>query len=146
MNIFGVVRGMKNPYETDSRFNDLDRALAEAVEALPALAEAVHANAVEKGFQDPPQDIATMSLNTIGEVCEHWEAFRKKKLDAPCDKTEGMMELFGETLTNEEEEVADQLIRVLDIARRFKVDIVKAVRIKHGYNRTRSFRHGNKCA
>lgn len=137
---------MSNPYNDDSRFRDIDRQLEAATSSLDVLAEAIHSNAVEKKFQDPPQDLATMSLNTIGEICEHWEAFRKKKLDAPCDKTEGMMELFGETLTNEEEEVADTIIRALDVARRFNVNISRAVRIKHGYNRTREIRHGGKAA
>lgn len=136
----------KNPYTSDPRFNDQDRALEAGTKALTAIAKACHANAEEKGFQSPPQDLATMSLNTIGEICEHWEAFRKKKLGDPCDKSEGMLDLFGETLTNEEEEVADQLIRVLDVAARFNIDIAKAVRIKHGFNRTRSHRHGGKVA
>jgi NTP pyrophosphatase (non-canonical NTP hydrolase) len=136
----------KNPYHTNPHFNDIDRALETGAHYLNALRDAIHANAVEKGFQDPPQDIATMSLNTIGEILEHWEAFRRRKLNEPCDKTEGMTELFGETLTNEEEEVADALIRILDLAGRFRVDISRAVRIKHGYNRTRSHRHGNKAA
>lgn len=136
----------KNPYNTDARFRDIDQALERACGALTVISLAIHSNAVEKKFQDPPQDVATMSLNTIGEICEHWEAFRRKKLQDPCDKTPGMMELFGETLTNEEEEVADALIRILDMAARFNVDIAKAVRIKHGYNRTRPERHGGKAA
>lgn len=135
-----------NPYLNDERFNANDRRLEDAVAGLQDISRAIHANAVEKGFQDPPQDLQTMSLNTIGEVLEHWEAFRRRKLHEPCDKTPGMMELFGETLTNEEEEVADTLIRVLDLAARFDIDIAKAVRIKHGYNRTRSIRHGGKAA
>ncbi len=136
----------KNPYKTDSRFTDKDRALEKACDALSVIAEAVHSNAVEKGFQDPPQDLATMNQNLIGETSELWEAFRKSALDKPCDKTEGMEALTGETLTNMEEEVADIVIRALDLAAKFGVDISKAVRIKHAYNRSRGWRHGGKVA
>lgn len=136
----------KNPYKTDERFRDIDRELESACGALSTIAEAVHSNAVEKGFQTPPQTLDTMAINTIGEISELWEAFRAKSLDNPCDKTEGMTALFGEGLTNQEEEIADILIRTLDLAARFKVDIAKAVRIKHGYNRSRGFRHGGKAA
>lgn len=137
---------MKNPYLDDLRFNDADRALEDGSKHLNTIRDACHANAVERGFQDPPQDVATMLMNLVGEVAEYWEAFRRNKLEEPCDKTEGMMELFGETLTNGEEESADIVIRALDIAGRFKSDVSKSVRIKHGYNRTRAFRHGGRVA
>ncbi len=137
---------MKNPYFDDARFNDNDRALEAGSAQLNTLRDAIHANAVERGFQDPPQDSATMLLNLIGEICEYWEAYRRNKLDQPCDKTEGMMALFGETLTNGDEEIADILIRGLDFAAAKSSDVNRAVRIKHGYNRTRPFRHGGRAA
>lgn len=87
-----------------------------------------------------------MNQNLVGETSELWEAFRKSTLDKPCDKTEGMEALTGETLTNMEEEVADIVIRALDLAAKFGVDISKAVRVKHAYNRSRGFRHGGKIA
>lgn len=137
---------MKNPYFDDARFNTNDRALETATSQVNAIRDAVHANAVERGFQDPPQDAATMLLNLIGEVCEYWEAYRRHKLDQPCDKSEGMMELFGETLTNGDEEIADIVIRAFDFAGATKRDVARAIRIKHGYNRTREFRHGGRAA
>ncbi|SRR5216684_275523 len=43
-------------------------------------------------------------------------------------------------------ELADVLIRIGDLAGRYGIDLEKAVRVKHEYNKTRSFRHGGKKA
>jgi NTP pyrophosphatase (non-canonical NTP hydrolase) len=118
----------------------------ECIALLNLLRDAIHDNARAKGFQDPPQDLQTMGMNTIGEILEQWESYRAGTLDQPCDKTEKMMALFGETLTNQEEEAADQLIRVLDMCGRFGIDISRAVRVKMAYNSTRPQRHGGKRA
>ena len=57
-----------------------------------------------------------------------------------------MIEMFSETLTCAEEELADVLIRVLDTSAVLKIDVERAVRIKMLYNRSRSTRHGGKIA
>jgi NTP pyrophosphatase (non-canonical NTP hydrolase) len=47
-------------------------------------------------------------------------------------------------LTNLEKELSDIILRVLDTAVMFGVDIEKAVYAKNEYNKTRSYRHGGK--
>jgi hypothetical protein len=41
-------------------------------------------------------------------------------------------------------ELADCIIRILDFCVEHKIDIEYAIKIKHEYNKSRSYRHGNK--
>ena len=113
------------------------------VTALNAMADEAHANAREKGFHDdietkPPIDrVAAYVANLHGEVSEFWEAARKGKLFKQCDKPI--------PLTCAEEELADTVLRSMDTARALKIDLGRAIRIKHEYNRTRPRMH-NKLA
>ncbi len=109
----------------------------DAFEVLNGLAKELWNRAQSKGFHDEPVHIATHCANLTGEVSELWEAYRRGQLDKPCDKTA--------ELTCAEEELADIVIRALDMAHDMGVDIGRAVRIKDQYNSTRPFKH-NKVA
>jgi hypothetical protein len=85
-------------------------------------------------------------MNMVGEVAEMFESFRSGTLHKPCDKAQKMEESGLPVLTAEEEEIADVVIRALDYGGRFDVDVARAVMVKHIYNRTRGYRHGNKKA
>lgn len=106
---------------------------------LNEMARIVHETATEKGWHEPPVGVGTFVANLHGEVSELWEAYRSGTLGAPCGKA-------GVGLTCLEEELADILIRTLDMADTLGVDIARAVATKHAYNRTRSHRHGGKVA
>ena len=43
-------------------------------------------------------------------------------------------------------EIGDAVIRLLDLAGAMRIDLPKFIEIKHEYNKTREFRHGNKSA
>ena len=105
---------------------------------IDELANAVHDNAVRHGFhpetETPQQFIANQCNNLHGEVTELWDAWRAGKQDEQCDKD------IGFTCT--EEELADLVIRALDLSRRLSVDIVYVVNVKHEYNKTRPLKHG----
>jgi NTP pyrophosphatase (non-canonical NTP hydrolase) len=113
---------------------------AECIEAINTVATAVHLNARAKGFHDDTdaEFIPKTCANMHGEVSELWEAYRRGTLTEPCDKQCG--------LTNEEEELADIVIRAFDTSKRRNIDIGLAILKKHDYNLTREYRHGNKAA
>lgn len=108
--------------------------------------------ACAKGFHadKPPnkerEDLAVQLLNLVSEVSELWEAYRRNKLHAPCDKAEGMAAIGHVPLTNFEEELADIVIRCADIAGFFGIDLENAVKVKLAYNKSRPLRNGGKLA
>lgn len=104
--------------------------------------KAAFEQATKSGFHTGAPAIATFLINLHSEVSEAWEAYRGGKLDAPCDKADRMIE----PLTCLEEELADIVIRALDTAETFGVDLERAIRVKHAFNGTRPPRHGGKLA
>lgn len=129
---------------------------------LNQLRDAIAQNATKKGFRDQlRQDMtdeqwagplgqlvraATYTANQHGEASEFWEAFRAGKLDQPCDKAAKMVEKGLPALTGAEEEIADEIIRALDKADSFGVDVAKAISVKMAYNSGRPHLHGGKNA
>lgn len=134
----------------------------EDLSLLNTLRDAVAKNAEDHGFRDQYRKLMTpeqwegplgqlvraavYTSNQHGESSEFWEAFRAGKLHDPCDKAEKMKALGLAPLTAAEEEIADELIRVLDKAEAHKADVAKAVSVKMAYNAQRPFLHGGKRA
>lgn len=116
------------------------------IDALNELSKAAYDNAKSKGFHakdgDIVSDYARWTVNLHGEVSELWEAARKNALFDSCDKHQSMVELFQDSLTCEEEELADIIIRVLDSAGARGINIGRAVLLKMAYNATRPHMHG----
>ena len=107
------------------------------METINEIADAVHANARAHGFHPPESEIQFMANqcnNLHCEISELWEAWRAGKDSEMCDK--------DINLTCTEEELADLIIRALDISRRLNIDILNAINVKHKYNLTRPFLHG----
>lgn len=102
----------------------------------------VHKLAREKGWYDTltsinSSDVVEKACNNFhNEISELHEAHRKRNLFYPCDK--------GIQLTCLEEELADIMIRIMDFASYMGVDLENAISVKHEFNKTRSYRHGNK--
>ena len=113
---------------------------------LNGIADCVHRNAVVHGFHPESQSeddwLAHMCCNKHAEISELYDAWRSGKLREPCDKADKMKSLGLPVLSCLEEELADLIIRCLDESRRMKVDIARAVAVKHLYNLTRPFKHG----
>lgn len=107
--------------------------------AINSVAEMVHKNATDHGFHpDEPIEhfIAKQCNNIHAEVTELWDSWRAGIQDQNCDKPI--------PLTCQEEELADIIIRALDVSQRLKIDIGNAIAIKHEYNKTRPYKHGKK--
>ena len=120
-----------------SKAQDFSRTM---IVALNAVADECWQNAEDHGFHKDGSNNtpATWVANLHGEISEFWEAYRKGKLDEPCDK--------AIPLTCAEEELADEIIRCLDVARQKGLDIGRALAIKHQYNLARPYLHGDKLA
>ncbi len=88
--------------------------------------EEIHNLAVEKGWWREPRYLPELLCLVHAEVSECLEAYRR-------NNSKGV-----------EEELADIVIRVFDIAQANGIDLEQAIIKKHNYNKTRSYRHGNK--
>jgi NTP pyrophosphatase (non-canonical NTP hydrolase) len=108
---------------------------------LSHIANHLYKTAYDSGFHTNDDSnlgrFAEYIANLHGEVSELWEAYRKGKLNEPCDKPID--------LTCAAEELADIIIRALDTARGLNIDIGSAIAIKDEYNQSRPYMH-NKLA
>ena len=131
------------------------------LEILNVLRDHVAANAKAKHFKEPPKGIpaevwnspeldvvraAIYTANQHGEASEFWEAARQGSLSKRCDKADDMVRQGLGPLSNAQEEIADEIIRALDKAAEFKVDVAEAVAVKMAFNANRPDRHGGKLA
>ena len=106
--------------------------------------EEIHTNALAHGWWDDTKDygdrlakIPEKILLVHCELSEAVEEFRVGKIktyyDAETNKPEGVFV-----------ELADAMIRLMDLCGACGVDIEQLIEEKHNYNKTRSHRHGNK--
>lgn len=82
--------------------------------------------AKSKGWHDEEREMGTILALIHGEVSEAMEADRKNDTD------------------NFKEELADIVIRVFDLCGLEEIDLEAAINKKMEYNKTRSYKHGNK--
>jgi NTP pyrophosphatase (non-canonical NTP hydrolase) len=101
---------------------------------LNELAGYVHAMAIDKGWYDQPRNRLELLCLIHSEISEACEAIRH---DNPSDE-------HCPEFSSAEIELADAIIRILDMAAYLKWDIEGALRAKIEYNATRSHRHGGK--
>ena len=107
----------------------------------------VHANAVQKGFyegvQVTPAEIATRLMLIVSEAAEALEDVRNA-----CMMThESRANVgFGEPGKPEgfPTELADIVIRTMDLAEWLGIDLEKEILQKHAYNQTRPRKHGGR--
>jgi NTP pyrophosphatase (non-canonical NTP hydrolase) len=99
-----------------------------------------HATARANGFYDSPPTIQDRLVLIHSEVSEALEEWRNPE--------HGLTEIYygGEKPEGFGIELADILIRVADCAEYLRIDLEECLREKLAYNKTRSYRHGNKRA
>lgn len=116
------------------------------------LAQQVHENAKAKGFFDSPKNIGEMLCLIHSEVSEALEADRNDKY---CEANmEQMNSLVIDAMFVEdyailvkgtfEEEMADIVIRVLDLCAFKDIDLEQHIQAKMRINSLRKFKHGKK--
>lgn len=116
---------------------------------INTLAKIIHENAKEKGFYLKDKNIVEMLCLIHAEISEALEADRKNKRSIK--NIENFKEIDDDefvTYYNEnikgsfEEEMADIIIRVLDLCAYKNIDIESHIFSKIRFNKTREFLHG----
>jgi|SRR3972149_1838569 len=103
---------------------------------LNELGKAAHDNAKAHGFYDPVPSIPERLCLIHSEISEALEAYRDGEILMYFDssgKPEGLVA-----------ELADALIRIVDLAACLNVDLDEVVEKKMKYNESRPFKHGRK--
>lgn len=115
----------------------------------------VHDNAVAHGWWDEPKTFGEIIALIHSEVSEALEEYRNKREpdETHYKCTMGSLVCTGNNKCGECEyrkpegipsEFADIIIRILDAAEHYDIDLEKAITEKHEYNKTRPYKHGGK--
>lgn len=133
-NLYGAIM----PVFTD------DEALGFAL-SLAVVGQRIHTQCVEKGFW--PEDKAQRNLGealflVTTEMAEWLEWVRKGEGTAQSTNLWKVETLGSASFTNEEEEAADTLIRLLDLCGGRGLRLGEAVIAKMEYNASRPYKHG----
>ena len=123
---------------------------------IKELAKAIHANAKQKGFYEEPKNIAEILCLIHSEVSEALEALRKNKFIDKKNKVDSDF-LLKELNINDwnehfnhhikdtfEDEMADVIIRVLDLCEYMKIDIEWHINAKMRNNELRPYKHNKR--
>lgn len=114
--------------------------------------KAIHANAKEKGFFEKPRNIGEMLCLVHSEVSEALEADRTnsycmtniRAVNGWTGDKSFIQAYKNEVKGTFEEEMADIIIRVLDLCAYKNIDIEQHIKAKMRYNSKREKYHGKK--
>lgn len=116
-----------------------------------ALIEEIHDTAVEKGFWDKPRNEGELLMLVVSELAEALEALRNNAPRARIDDykqaidADGQPHAFKQFIKGSvDEEIADAVIRLFDIAVGLSIDLPEVIKAKMLYNETRERMHGKK--
>lgn len=121
------------------------------------LAKMIHADNVDRGFRDGDVDFGTRLMLIVSELSEALEADRKGKpmpnlsnwemgkIDWTTKLTDSDADAFRQSVKDTmPDEIADAIIRLLDLVGAIGIDIEAHMKLKLAYNRTRPFKHGKR--
>ena len=124
--------------EEEKRLLELERGTPTK---LNGFAKEVHALAKEKGWWDKGEEKTFGDLIALihSELSETLEEYRNHHAPQEVYYNEGNPKPEGIGI-----ELADAVIRILDMCARYEIDLDTCIKIKHTYNKTRPIRHGGK--
>ena len=117
------------------------------MENINELAQKIYENAVKHGFYDEKREIGTLLMLCVSELSEALEADRKMMYSVMIDSIneENFKEDFEFSVKNTfEDELADAIIRILDLCGYMNIDIEEHIRLKMKYNEMRENNHGKR--
>lgn len=98
----------------------------------------IHQNAINHGWWDNPRTPGELLMLVVSEVSEAFEEVRNNHAMTETYYSEkGKMEGVPS-------ELADVVIRIMDLAEYYGIDLEKVIAEKHTFNKTRPFKHGGK--
>ena len=115
---------------------------------IQQLAKRIYTNNVEKGFWDKPRNVGEMLMLVVPELGEAIEAHRKERFadwqyyaefESGLDENYPFEAAIKDTF---EDELADAIIRLLDMSEGLNIDIQKHIEAKLTYNQSRPRLHG----
>ena len=115
----------------------IDETPLKDVKNIRQLQKRCHDSAKEKGWYDSDRQIPEMIALCHSELSEALEEYRTQEDIAEIYYEDGKPCGF-------QTELADCVIRILDLCGYVGIDLENAVKEKMAYNATRSYRHGNK--
>ena len=119
---------------------------------IDKLAKEIHQNAKDKGFFETDRNLGELLCLIHSEVSEALEADRKSKYCKQdvkqileIEDNNKFQKFFENSVKNTfEDELADVLIRVLDLAAYKNIDLETHINAKMKYNALRAKKHGKK--
>ena len=121
------------------------------MKTLNQLRDEIHEYAISKGFWDKERETGTLLMLCVSELAEAMEADRKDRyadLELIEKDKEDFIDFkwsFENSIKDTfEDELADAIIRILDICGSRGIDIDKHIELKMKYNATRERMHGKK--
>lgn len=126
---------------------------------ISEISQNIHENAVEKGFWDgihghklTSEQLCQKLLLIISEVTEAMEADRKNRhctsdISYICNYNIDEMFITDFEIgvkDTVEDELADSVIRIFDLAKKMNINLEKHIEAKNRYNKTRPAMHGKK--